>query len=140
MHLDQIVWLPNWQRQSKDEIQRKLSQSVIEDNWIIEGVSSVVMSHADIIIFLDPPLPTIWYRAIKRTLKHAFRQRAELPENCSDLRVVFKLFKLIHTFHWIVKPDLRLQIGQYENNKKIYHIHSLKQASKIISVINSRYL
>ncbi len=126
-HLDTIVWLPGWRRQKADEIQRQLINLVNKENWVIDGVSSFVMDNADIIIFLDVPLYKAYWRALKRTCKHLFKQRPEMPANCSEISVVKELVKIIWYFHTKLRYELLKKVNNSAVTKKMYHIKNNKE-------------
>ena len=129
--LDRIVWLPKWQRQSSEKIRDALSNIICQETWIIEGVSSYVMEHADIIIFLDVPIYLAYWRAFKRTVKHLFKQRAEMPKSCPELLGTKKLIKIIWIFHHKVRSNILEQLKKYQDTKKTHHITNQTELQKL---------
>jgi adenylate kinase family enzyme len=96
--LDKIVWKPGWQMTSSNERKEREEQLVLQPQWIIEGVSSIVRKAADIIIYLDFPRRVCYFRCIKRNWRYLFVSRPGLPENCPEIKIVPTLTKIIWNF------------------------------------------
>jgi adenylate kinase family enzyme len=130
--MDRFVWLPGWKRQKPEKIKEALSYEVIKSDWIIEGVSSYVMQHADIIIFLDVPIYKAYWRAIKRTFRHLWKQRPEMPENCSEVKNIKELFKIIWNFHFQVRKTMLEKVWGYQSEKKIFYFDKIPSSIDLI--------
>jgi adenylate kinase family enzyme len=109
IHFDQIVWQPNWQK-TPLEIRQQAEEKILnQKQWIIDGVSRLVREQADLVLFLDTPAYKCTFRAVKRTVRHLFKQRPELPENCPEYRIIPYLFKLIWRFPKEAGAEIRLE-------------------------------
>lgn len=84
IHMDEIMWNPNWQYVGDEETLRLIKEATGKEQWIIEGyidkeVRVGVFTKADTLIYLDYPAWLPAFRYIKRWLKHRKDPRPELP-------------------------------------------------------------
>ena len=108
-HLDSVVWTSNWEK-PESEIRDEAVRSMCEgEAWIIDGVSEVVREQADYIIFLDTPRSTCLYRCIKRCFQWGFSTRPELPEDCPEIKILFRAIKLVWWFSNTHRKQLLLE-------------------------------
>ncbi|NGX50863.1 MAG: Shikimate kinase [Chlamydiae bacterium] len=68
--LDDLYWLPHWKERPKEEFSALLRDAVQDDEWILCGNNSkhreLIWSKADSVIWLDLPLPLLFWRLLKR--------------------------------------------------------------------------
>ncbi len=72
LHLDDIKWDKEWKPVDDAVVLPKVSEFMQKENWIIDGFYSYLMldkrlEDADLIVLLQLPRLTCFYRAIKRT-------------------------------------------------------------------------
>lgn len=118
--LDNIVWQPNWQVTPLDKRKKLISDLLTKEEWVIEGVSKDVLVNANTIIFLDLSRFTCYIRLIKRNYKFLFKSRPELPNNCPEIKIIFRLVKIVWRFKSMVRPTIIKHMDC--NNPNIYHI------------------
>jgi adenylate kinase family enzyme len=137
--LDSIVWQSNWQVTSLDERQQLIAKLLNKNEWIIEGVSADVLVNANIIIFLDIPRFLCYIRLIKRNYKFLFRSRPELPDNCPEFKIIFRLIKIVWKFNAVVRPVIINHINNVTlpKNTIIYHIKNKKDLVKLYTHFSS---
>ncbi|MFD2178567.1 AAA family ATPase [Veronia pacifica] len=111
--LDGVVWKDGWVAASKEERALGEQKLVRQKQWIIEGVSKTARDSADYVIFLDVPRHICISRCIKRNLPYLFRSRPELPDNCPEILIIPRLFKIIWKFPELAKPNI-LQSMKYK--------------------------
>lgn len=104
--LDSVVWKDGWVAASKEERELGEQKLVEQEQWIIEGVSKTVRDSADYVIFLDVPRHICLFRCLKRNLPYLFRSRPELPDNCPEILIAPRLFKIIWKFPQLAKPNI----------------------------------
>src|SRR5579884_1511206 len=105
--LDRVVWQPGWQKTAPAQRRRALEQLIASsDEWIIEGVSQIVMEAADTIIFLDVPRHVCLWRCAKRNRHYLFRSRPDLPERCPEILIIRELLSIIWNFPAQVRPSI----------------------------------
>ncbi len=130
--LDSIVWQSGWKTTPLIKKQELISNLLKHNEWIIEGVSKDVLVVADVVIFLDLSRFTCFKRLVKRNIKYLFKTRPELPANCPEIKVVFKLIKIVWNFKKVVRPTIIKYISMVKNSKKviIYHLSQSADVNK----------
>lgn len=118
--LDRIVWQPNWQKTPSDIKKQAIAKLVAPKSWLIDGVSSLALEKADVVIFLDLPLHRCIFNIIKRFLKNGLGTRPELPENCPEYIGVIKAIKVAFYFH----KNMRLQLLAKPEGRNFIRIRS----------------
>jgi len=109
VHFDQIVWQPYWQKTPPEIREQAEAKLLAQKQWIIDGVSQPVRERADLVLFLNLPAYQCTWRALKRTLRHLFTQRPEMPAHCPEYRIIPYLFKLIWRFPQGAGAEIRLE-------------------------------
>ena len=67
---------------SPEAFRARVAEAISVDGWVVDGnyngkLRGLVLEHADLIVWLDPPLRTILWRIFRRTLRR-IRTRDEL--------------------------------------------------------------
>ena len=104
IHMDSLLWLPDWQKRSPEELRERLLPLLEQDSWVLDGVSQLVRHHADHIIFMDMPRHVCAWRCTKRNWRYLFHSRPGLPENCPEWRIIPTLARIIKKFPANVRP------------------------------------
>ncbi len=145
IELDAIHWQPNWEETEPLIFRSQLMQSLEQASWIIDGnytttAKELIWPKADLIIWLDYPLPVVLYRLLKRTV-HNCRTQKELWPGCKEsIKLQFMSKRSI--FLWAFKsygsrkrryPALFAQLPQLQ----ILRMRSPKQLQKSLSKITS---
>jgi len=88
VHIDHIHWQPGWIERPRDEKTRLCHEVEAREEWIFEGGHSATwrnrLARADMLIWLDLPLPLRLWRVVKRTVVWNGRNRPDLPEGCPE--------------------------------------------------------
>jgi adenylate kinase family enzyme len=82
VELDALFWGPKWSQPTADEFRARVEAALPEDGWIVDGnynsrLGDLVLRQADLVVWLDPPLLTIFRRLWRRTVRR-IRTREEL--------------------------------------------------------------
>ncbi|MGH3742094.1 MAG: hypothetical protein ACRDT1_12265 [Micromonosporaceae bacterium] len=96
--LDQIVWRERWQKAPEHERHAAISDLVALPAWVIDGVSEQVQAAADVVVFLDVPRRTCYWRVLGRNLPYLFRSRPGLPRHCPEILIAPRLCRIIWRF------------------------------------------
>ncbi|GAB6262629.1 P-loop NTPase family protein [Photobacterium sp. R1] len=131
--LDSVVWRDGWVAASREERASGEQKLIKQKQWIIEGVSKAVRDSADYVIFLDVPRHICVARCIKRNLPYLFRSRPELPDNCPEILIIPRLFKIIWKFPKLAKPN----ILQSMKHKKGVVISKVVSADELVVKIKA---
>jgi len=88
VHIDHIHWMPGWIERPRDEKTRLCHEVEARETWIFEGGHSATwgnrLARADMLVWLDVPLPLRLWRVVKRTALWHGRNRPDLPEGCAE--------------------------------------------------------
>ena len=117
--LDAVVWQRGWKKTPQPMRVLAEEQLVSAPTWIIEGVSSRARRAADLVVFLDVPLPVCFTRAIGRTARHLRQQRPEFPPGCPEWQVFPKLLQIIWSFPKHAGLDIRSEAAEYPERFRV---------------------
>ena len=84
-----MIWhKPDRTNISREEFDRKLSEILEKDEWIIDGTYGVLLKErfleADAVMFMDVSRPRCYYNIIKRRIKYNTNVRPDMPEDCPE--------------------------------------------------------
>ena len=133
--LDQFVWLPGWKTVTPETFHENINPVLQQDTWVIEGVSTHVLKHADTVIFLDVSRATSYWRALKRNWRYLLTSRPELPENCPELLILPTLIRIIWGFKKNVRPGLIKFIEEESGDIEVYQIQSRKDLATLLAAV-----
>ena len=135
-HFDQVVWQENWQKTALDVREALTKEWAARDVWVIDGVSKQFMVAADTVIFLDFPWYVCVWRTCKRNLKVLFRTRAEMPNGCSDYKVIPLIWRIIWNFKRTQNPWIIEAMATKPANN-VFHVRSNKELHVCIGSIGA---
>jgi adenylate kinase family enzyme len=74
VELDALHWGPDWSEPTGEDFRRRVEEALATDGWVVDGgyhgkLGDLVLEQADLIVWLDPPLPAILARLWTRTLR-----------------------------------------------------------------------
>lgn len=88
IHLDRIWWRPGWVNCSREEFDRRLERELAGDRWIVDGNYGRTLerrlARADTVIFLDYPVRTCLWGALRRMLRYRGKSRPDMTEGCLE--------------------------------------------------------
>lgn len=72
VELDALYWKPGWVAPPEEEFRRKVTAATVEDGWVVAGnyhreMSATIWPRAEIVIWLDLPLPLTISRILRRS-------------------------------------------------------------------------
>lgn len=90
LELDEYWWLPDWKMRDKQEFRQMIREETARhDCWVIDGnyslVSDLLLPEADLVIWLNLPFLTVFWRSIRRTIKRIHSQEAVCNGNTENL-------------------------------------------------------
>lgn len=93
IQLDLLFWEKNWQSVPPEIFIDRVQNEISKNNWIIDGnfhsTFDIVKERANHIIWLNYPLPLVFYRGLKRTLSRISSQEEILNGNRETFRMSF---------------------------------------------------
>ncbi len=98
--VDHMIWNPGWVRTPEAELRVLHDEVVSRTEWLIEGFGSLDatifrLKAADTIVFVDLPLRTHYWWAIKHQMKCVFRKREDFVPGCPMLPKTWALLQTI---------------------------------------------
>ena len=78
VELDGLHFLPEWGEVSVEEFRQRVSEATSGERWAVAGnyddVRDLIWQRADTLVWLDYPLPLVFWRLFRRTIKRVVRQ------------------------------------------------------------------
>lgn len=114
IELDSLFWSPGWTAASDDDFRNRVSETVEEESWIIDGnyhsVRELVWSRATAIVWLDLPLRVSFLRLLRRTFRRCVTGELCCNGNRESLRAA--LLSQDSVLFWALASHKRY-IGEY---------------------------
>lgn len=81
VELDSLHWEANWTQAALPVFRTRVAAALADDRWVVDGnygkVRDLIWPRADMVVWLDYPLPVILWRLLRRTGRRVF-QREQL--------------------------------------------------------------
>jgi len=133
VELDALAWGPRWKLVPEDLFRERVARAVEGESWVIDGnyagrgARDLVWPRADTVIWLDPPLTTIFARLFARAVRR-IRSGEELWPGTGN-RETFRnqflsrdtLFWWALKTHWRRRRDLALTLARPEYEHLVVH-------------------
>lgn len=138
LHLDNLLWEPNWKQVPRDR-QKIIQENIVKnDQWIIDGnygaTMDIRLQSADTIIFIDISRVICIYRAIKRMFQYRNKVRPDMVEGNHE-RFDLNFYKWIWHYPKDKKPEIIDKLNEMRNEKKIIILKSPKEVQRFIDNI-----
>ncbi|MBI5945830.1 MAG: adenylate kinase [Chloroflexi bacterium] len=132
IELDALHWEPNWTEAKIEVFRERVEKATSSQVWVVAGnyhvVRDLVWSRAQAVIWLDYPLPLLFWRLLTRTIRRWVTREELWNGNREKLWWHFKIWSEESLFHWLFKTYWRrkreypLLFAQPENSHlKILH-------------------
>jgi adenylate kinase family enzyme len=126
VHLDALLWYPNWENVPDNQWQAELGAVRRQPQWIIDGFHpdaiDFYLDLADGVIFLDLPPLLCLSQAIGRYLHYAKTSRPDLPgyEECLEWDILKGIWYSPQT----TRPVILHKIQQHGKTEQFYRLRS----------------
>ncbi len=111
VELDALYWQPNWVGTPDDEFAAKVDAATHADRWVVAGNYSrtrpITWSRAQLIIWLDYPFLTVFWRLITRTIRRNWMKEVLWGTNTDRFWIHFKLWSDESLVKWLFKTYWR---------------------------------
>ena len=131
VELDALHWGPNWTPYPRDEFQARVEAAISGDGWVVDGnytgmLGYSVLERADLVVWLDPPLPTVLRRLGARTVRRVRSGEELWGGNRETWRGAF--FSRDSLLLWALKTHGPLR-ARYEERLAKYDVVRLRSPS-----------
>ena len=135
-HLDSLYWKPGWVETERSKWV-VIQQSLVDTgSWIIDGnyggTIDIRLEASDTVIFLDMNRFTCLFRAIKRTLKHFGKHRADMGDGCNE-RFDFNFIRWIYGFPKKKKPEIIEKLSKLEPSVRVHVLTNRADVEMFVS-------
>ncbi len=93
VELDSLMWQPNWQKTPTEAFLARVRAALDRPAWVVDGNYSearpITWAQADTLVWLDYPLPLIFWRLTVRTLRRVLTREKLWGDNRETLRGAF---------------------------------------------------
>ncbi|MEO0936347.1 MAG: AAA family ATPase [Cyanobacteria bacterium J06641_2] len=97
--LDSLFWEPNWVTVSADMFRHRVEESLMSNNWIVDGnyskVRDIVWGKADTLVWLDYSFPLVMNRIIWRTFHRVINKQQICNGNYETWKKTFSKESII---------------------------------------------
>jgi adenylate kinase family enzyme len=106
IELDALFWKPGWVMPSAGEFRRIVEAALDPDGWVVDGnyrhrLGTLVLAQADLVVWLDPPFWTKFWRIFRRTARRIRTREVLWGTNVDTWRGAF--LSRDSLFWWLVK-------------------------------------
>ena len=141
-HLDKYFWKPNWVQRDPGEYKVMHDELSQRDAWIMDGMNLRLLesriARADIIIFLDMPRRTCFWRIYKRLFKYYGRVTPSGAEQCPE-KITWQFVKFMK-WVWDFKkkyPPRIMELLDAANQKEFYVLRSTQEVEQFIEKLQN---
>ncbi len=107
VELDALHWEPNWKEADLKVFRERVERAMASNAWVVAGnyhvVRDLIWPKAEMVIWLDYPLPVIFWRLLRRTVRRAVTQEELWNGNRETFWGHLKLWSQESLFHWLFK-------------------------------------
>lgn len=118
IELDTFLYHENGTKKDPELFRKEVEQATGQGSWITEGVSykmaDIVWPRADILVWMDPPFYTLYYRVLKRTLKRLLKNEPLPSGHPSSLKREFSKHGVLRNLRKIYKNIHKKYPEQFE--------------------------
>ena len=125
-HLDPLYYLADWRAGDPDGFRAKVSHAAAQEEWIIDGmflslIGDIVLSRAQLILWLEQPTWVCLFRAAWRAMRPWGGNRADLPAGCRD-SLDPAMLHFIGTFERRGRVNIQGHLDRLAPNTPVTHL------------------
>lgn len=142
--LDQLHWLPNWERAGREVLRNKVDEITRDNGWVIDGnyssVRDILWPRANIAIWLDFSFGTAIFGAFKRISAGTY-QAPGCKDTFSRAFTKESIFLWILKSHWRHKKEYNLIFKNHTfPNLKVIRLKKRQDIAGLIAIIEQMNL
>ena len=135
IELDAFYWERNWTPAEPFDFFVRVEEAISSEAWVAAGnyhlARDLIWQKADLVIWLDYPLPILFWRLLTRTIRRAVTKEKLFADNVENFWTHLKLWSEDSLFHWLFKTYWRrkretprlLALPEYAHLKVIRFMH-----------------
>ena len=145
VEFDALHWEPNWKEVDDDLFYERVQKAIAGEKWVTDGNYShvshdLIWPRADVVVWLDYPLPIILFRLLKRVSHRAFSKEVLWGGCQENLRMQFlsknSIFVWAFKSYWKRRRIYPYLLSKFPNLKLI-RVRKPKHLEKnILELIN----
>jgi adenylate kinase family enzyme len=130
VELDALHWGPGWSEPSAEDFRERVREALAGDAWVADGayhgkLGDLVLKRAELVVWLDPPLPTVLRRLGSRTIRRVRTGEELWGGNRETWRGA--LFSRDSLFLWALRTH-QPRRARYEERFAGYNVVRLRSA------------
>lgn len=111
IELDALYWEPNWTPATAFDFFVRVEDAIQAEAWVVAGnyhlVRDLIWQKVELVIWLDYPLPILFWRLLTRTIRRAVTQEELWNGNRETFFPHLKLWSQDSLFNWLFKTYWR---------------------------------
>ncbi|MBN1549806.1 hypothetical protein JW872_04070 [Candidatus Babeliales bacterium] len=141
-HLDQYFWKPGWKEPDRSEFEKIHKQLCDTDTWIIDGMGLRFLSYrarrADVVIFLDVPRHTCFFRVFRRALTNFGKVYFSSAKGCQERGPDCKFLRYIWSFNKKRVPHIYDAMCSHADTTEFIVIKNDRELQELIERFKSK--
>ena len=136
-HVDSIQFQAGWRYTPAEECDRILNDIAEGETWLIDGFGSRAaierrLRTADAVVFVDFPIWTHYWWALKRHVGSWRSPRAELPPGCPEFNLTYtvKLVRTMWRVHKNYVPWFRGLVASLPTTTQLFHLRTAREMNR----------
>ena len=136
--LDELYWLPNWQRVPCFKFEKSVKLATDKKTWAVCGnyskYQSIFLPKADTLIWLDLPFNILLFRLVKRSIAQAWTKETLCNGNRQSFRQFCWLIK--HLFKTYSKRKRNYaELRHSATHLQWVHLKSSREVSQVLKTL-----
>lgn len=148
IELDALLWLPNWEKRSPDELKRLLELEIAEakNGYVVDGNfqnKEIQLDAGSVLIFLDYSRLKVFQRILRRSIKRVVTKEKLWAGNQEELNFLLSLNPELNPVLWAWKTHYKRRSAysaladSLGNDILVYRIRSKSDLQKLIQSLNN---
>lgn len=144
IHLDALNWQPAWQALPLDVFRARLAEAIAGEGWITDGNYALLtfdlrLPRADLVIWVERPLPHCIWRVFARAFKSYFSAKEHLAIGCPERldRRFWDRLRYILNFNRINRPRIQTALREHGPNVPVIHLRGDRQIAAFLSQLQT---
>ena len=142
IHLDAAHWKPNWEKPPPEEWERRHTDLLSRDAWILDGNYGGTMGEriaaSDTVILLALSRFTCLFQVFKRAIRHLGRSRPDLNPGCREQLPDREFLEWIWNYNRTRLPGVLHDLDRVRNDKNIVILRSGADVVRFLNALKHK--